>query len=178
MDWKNVLSKIAPTVVSALCGPLAGGVLTLAGEIFGIEDATTDKIKRVIESGQLTGEHIFALKELELKLKAEEDERGFRYAELEFKDRDSARARDTALVQAGKRNYRADSMFVLAVAVICWLVWIVWKGMDLNEYVKGIFTLVLGRFLGYLDNIYSFEFGTTRQGQYKTELLARKGDAA
>lgn len=82
-------------------------------------------------------------------------------------DRADARKRDTAFLQSGIRNYRADWMFVLAVAVICALVWLVWKDPSINEYMKGIFTLVLGRFLGYLDNIYSFEFGSTRASKTK-----------
>jgi hypothetical protein len=88
-------------------------------------------------------------------------------------DRKDARSRDTEFIKSGKRNYRADVMFVLAVAVICGLVWIVWKDPGINEYVKGIFTLVLGRFLGYLDNIYNFEFGTTRGSQRTRDLLAQ-----
>ncbi len=90
-------------------------------------------------------------------------------------DRKDARGRDVEFLKAGRRNYRADVMFVLAVAVICGLVWIVWKDPGINEYVKGIFTLVLGRFLGYLDNIYNFEFGTTRGSQQKNEILAQVG---
>ncbi len=86
-------------------------------------------------------------------------------------DRQSARQRDTAFLSAGTRNYRADFMFVLAVTVICWLVWLIWKDPSINEYMKGIFTLVLGRFLGYLDNIYNFEFGTTRASKTKDNTI-------
>jgi hypothetical protein len=82
-------------------------------------------------------------------------------------DRADARKRDAAFIQAGTRNYRADGMFVLAVAMISGLVWLVWKDPSINEYMKGIFTLVLGRFLGYLDNIYNFEFGSTRASKAK-----------
>lgn len=173
MDWKNVIGKLAPTVAVGLGGPLAGGVVSLLGDLFGVSEPTQEKIKGIIESGQMTGEHVAALKALEMKLKAEEQERGFKYAELEVKDRESARQRDAALMAAGKRNYRADVMFVLAVVVICALVWLVWKDTSLNEFLKGIVTLVLGRFLGYLDNIYNFEYGTTRASAVKTELLAR-----
>lgn len=84
-----------------------------------------------------------------------------------------ARKRDSIFVQLGKRNYRADIMFLLAIAVITWLVWIVWKEPAINEYVKGIFTLVLGRFLGYLDNIYNFEFGSTRSSKTKDTTIER-----
>lgn len=71
----------------------------------------------------------------------------------------------------GQRNYRADAMLVLAVAIIAILVWAVWRENDLGEYVKGIVTLVLGRFLGYLDNIYNYEFGTTRGSARKDATI-------
>lgn len=83
----------------------------------------------------------------------------------------SARGRDVNFLTSGKHNIRADIMFVLAVVVTCFLVWIVWKDQDVNEYVKGIVTLVLGRFLGYLDNIYSFEFGSTRSSKSKDATI-------
>ena len=173
MSWTEVLGKIAPTVVTALAGPLAGGVVALLGEAFGISEPTQRKIKDVIEKGQMTGEQLTALKTLELKLQGEEQERGFKYAELEIRDRESARVRDATIAQASGRNWRADSMYLLAVAIVFLLVYLVWKDGDTNEYVKGIVTLVLGRFLGYLDNIYSYEFGTTRSSQQKNLLLAQ-----
>ena len=171
MGWKDTLGKLAPTVASALGGPLAGVAVSALGNLFGISEPTQDKIKVAIENGSLTGEQISGLRQLEMKLKAEEAERGFRYAELEFKDRDSARGRDAEIVKAGKRNYRADAMFLLAVAVIVALVYAIWKDPSINEFMKGIVTLVLGRFLGYLDNIYSFEFGTTRGSQNKDSTI-------
>lgn len=173
MAWTDILMKLAPTVVSALASPLAGAAVAALGEVFGMSEPTQEKIKEIMESGQMTGEQISALKALELKLKAEEQERGFRYAELEIRDRESARDRDAKLAQAGIKNRRADSMYFLAIVVICALVYLVWKDGSINEYVKGIITLVLGRFLGYLDNIYNFEFGTTRGSEQKSLLLAR-----
>lgn len=92
---------------------------------------------------------------------------------LEIEDRSSARNRDAEFIKAGVRNHRGDLMFLLAVVIIMALVWIVWKDPQINEYVKGIFTLVLGRFLGYLDNIYNFEFGTTRGSQNKDETIKK-----
>ena len=87
-------------------------------------------------------------------------------------DVQSARERDAQFITSGKHNYRADTMFVLAVLVTLLLVWIVWKDPSISEYVKGIFTLVLGRFLGYLDNIYNFEFGTTRSSRSKDDTIS------
>lgn len=87
-----------------------------------------------------------------------------------LKDTQSARERDIAIVTSGKHNYRADSMYVLAIILIAALVWVVLKS-EIDEYAKGIITLVLGRFLGYLDNIYNFEFGTTRSSKTKDTTI-------
>jgi len=173
MDWKSIIGTLAPTVASALGGPLAGAAVVAIGELLGISEPTQDKIKVAIENGSLTGEQVSAIRQLELKLKGEEEERGFRYTELEFKDRDSARGRDAELVKSGQHNYRADTMFVLAVGVIVGLVYAIWTEPGINEFMKGVVTLVLGRFLGYLDNIYSFEFGTTRGSQNKDATISK-----
>lgn len=176
MGWKEIIGTLAPTVASALGGPLAGAAVVAIGELLGITEPTQDKIKVAIENGSLTGEQVSAIRLLELKLKGEEEERGFRYTELEFKDRDSARGRDTELNKSGQHNYRADAMFMLAVAVIVGLVYSIWTEPSINEFMKGVVTLVLGRFLGYLDNIYSFEFGTTRGSQTKDATINKLSD--
>lgn len=95
-------------------------------------------------------------------------------AELELaylKDRQDARARDSEFLKLGRTNHRANVMFVLAVVMVGVVIWIVWRDQQINEYVKGIFTLVLGRFLGYLDNIYNYEFGSTRGSKDKDETI-------
>ena len=171
MDWLGTLKSLAPTVATAILGPLGGVAVSAIGELLGVSDATQDKIAEVIKTGQLTPEQITALKKLELEYLNNEKERGFRYAELEFKDVADARKRDTAFLQAGTRNYRSDIMFLLAVAVIMALVWVIWKDPAINEYVKGIFTLVLGRFLGYLDAIYNFEYSSTRSSKTKDATI-------
>lgn len=171
MDWLAVVKKLAPTVAVALGGPAAGMVVSGLGELLGLDDPTPQKIQDVIEQGQLTAEQISAIKQLEMRLKAEEQERGFRFEELAFRERADARDRDVKLASTGQRNYRADTMVALAVLVIVGLVYLIWRDPDINEFMKGIVTLVLGRFLGYLDNIYSFEFGTTRGSQAKDSTI-------
>ena len=96
MNWLDTLKKLAPTVASALGGPLAGVAVTALGELFGVAEPTQDKIKALIESGQMTGQQIADIRALELKLKGEEAERGFKYAELEVKNVESARSMKVA----------------------------------------------------------------------------------
>lgn len=105
--------------------------------------------------------------EFKLAILAQEKE----FLTLYYADLESARRRDSEFVKAGKRNVRADSMYFLAVAVIVGLFYTVWKSPELDEFVKGIVSLVLGRFLGYLDGIYNFEFGSTRSSKDKDSTI-------
>lgn len=166
-------------IVASLLGTLAQnglGLLSSAIQAKGkevVENALGVKIsdnpspEEVSKLRQLQFDHEERLLELGIE-KARQDLEAFKE---EVKDRDSARERDVEFIKRGMVNNRANFMFFLAVVMVGLLVWIVWKDQNINEYVKGIFTLVLGRFLGYLDNIYSFEFGTTRGSKEKDETI-------
>lgn len=160
---------------------ILGGALLSKGK-----DVVEEKLGIDIDKALGTEEGRIKLKQLEMEheqwlveadiRRNEQELQGFK---IEVEDRGSARARDAEFIKAGTHNSRADMMFILAVIVICGLVYIVWKDQSVNEYVKGIFTLVLGRFLGYLDNIYNFEFGTTRNSRTKDvtiEQLSKGGE--
>ena len=71
------------------------------------------------------------------------------------------------------RNRRTDSMFVVAVGIIVWLVYLVVYKSDINQFAQGVVTTVLGMFLRELGSMYSFETGTTRGGQSKDSAIAR-----
>lgn len=164
-----------PIVASLLANGLTllGNAVMAKGQDF-IEEKVGVKLDSLIgtEEGKIKLAQIEADNEAELRkfvlAKREQEIAEFR---VEVEDRTSARNRDVELAKVGRRNNRADLMFLLAVAIIGGLVWIVWKDQGINEYVKGIFTLVLGRFLGYLDNIYNFEFGTTRSSRDKDTTI-------
>lgn len=169
MDWLKTIGTIAPTVASALLGPLGGVAVSAIGSIIGIDEPTQDKIKSAIEAGNLTGEQITQIKTLELKLKAEEAERGFRYAELEFKDRDSAR---TMLTQTGAKT-PAVLTWIIVTIVLLLEGYILFKGVP-----EGMNELVMGRVLGTLDTslamVLAFWFGTTHGSAMKTEIIANQ----
>lgn len=169
MDWKAVLGKIAPTVAVALGGPLAGGVVEVIGDLLGISDPTQDKIKSAIEQGQLTGQQIADLKTLELKLQAEERERGFRYVELEFKDREGARR---ANVDGGTMKQLFWLSFWLITTVLIAELCVLWLGIP-----HGVPEIIVGRVLGMLDSVamqvMNFWYGTSSGSVRKTDLISQ-----
>lgn len=91
MNWQAVLKTLAPTVASALLGPMGGIAVAAIGSALGIDAPTQDKIAKAFVAGQLTPEALEKIKLLELDYQNQERERGFKYAELAFKDVDSAR---------------------------------------------------------------------------------------
>lgn len=130
--------------------------------------------EQLVQMRQLQFDHEETLLELGIekaKLALEERKLDTEDLKTEVTDRTDARKRDSILLSLGQHNYRADMMFVLAVVVICVLVWMIWKDPEVNEFMKGIVTLVLGRFLGYLDAVYNFEFGTTRGSRSKDATI-------
>lgn len=85
-------------------------------------------------------------------------------------DMQDARKRDVAM---GGQNYRAHALVAAALGlVILCLAVLVWKsGMD--DVGKGAVSLILGRALGWVEQIFSFEFGTTRTSKAKDEAISR-----
>ena len=169
MDWLGVLKSLAPTVASALGGPLAGTAITAIGSLLGVSEPTKAKIEEAFVNGQLTGEQIAGLKQLEMKLKAEEQDRGFKYAELEYKDRADAR---NMAVQTGAKT----------PAVLTWLIVAIVLSLEgyilFNGTPERVSEIVMGRILGTLDmcliTVLSYWFGTTYGSSRKTDMLAGK----
>lgn len=70
------------------------------------------------------------------------------------------------------KTYRVNVLLALAyVMVIACLAITVWSS-DIGEYAQGIVTLILGRFLAYTDQVYSFELGTTRASKTKDDTIS------
>ena len=97
MDWQDVLKTVAPTVAAALLGPMGGIAVAAIGSAIGVDAPTQDKIAKAFTAGQLTPDALEKIKLLELDYQNQVRERGFKYAELAFKDVDSARAMQIAI---------------------------------------------------------------------------------
>ncbi len=162
----DLLKTLAPTVASALLGPLGGVAVSALGNLFGVSEPTQQKIADAIQSGQITPDQLSKLKELELQYQNEEKERGFKYAELEVKDVDSARNRE---IQT-KDNTNKILAFTIVGAFIAMV------GATLLGYAK-VESVLAGTLVGYLsakaEQVLAYYFGSNRDSHRKTELLAQ-----
>ena len=164
------LSTAAPTIASALLGPLGGVAVAGLGKALGIDGATTESITKAIQGGQITPEAMAEIQKLELQFKNDEKERGFRYSELEFKDRDSAR-------QANVTGGTQTKVFWLSVIIL-----LLSFGSEIyvlfNGYSMAVDAVVVGRILGFLDaaalQALAYWLGSSHGSQQKTEIMAAK----
>jgi len=165
MDWTSILKTVAPTVATALLGPLGGVAVAALGKVLGVSEATQDKIADVIKSSSLTPEQISALKELELKYINDEKERGFKYAELAFKDTDSARGMQ---IQT-KSNIPATLAGIVTIGFFSILSFLIFT----PDYKPTEPLLIL---LGSLGTswtmIIGFYFGSSKSSQDKDHVIA------
>lgn len=160
----ELLMKLAPTVASALLGPLGGVAVAGLGKIFGIDNATTSDITKAFADGKLTPEQLSNIKELELRLQAEEKERGFRYTELEFKN--TADARD---MQKQTRSYfpATLSTFVTAGFFGILMTLLVWEYKPTEPLL-----IMLGALGAAFGNVVNFWLGSSHGSQAKSAMLA------
>lgn len=180
-DWKDLIRKVAPTVASAIGGPLAGVATTALSQIIlGKPDATQDELQMAVSNGQLTGEQITEIKKLEMQLKAEEAERGFRYSDLEYKtevayleDRQSARARQ----QENKDTMPQQIFYLLLFIYVAQQAAMLGGLVPTDDFVRALITRGFGIIETGLIGAIGFFIGSSRGSKTATESLTRIAEA-
>jgi hypothetical protein len=163
-DFGTVFKTIAPTLVSMLGGPVAGLAYELLGKAMG---TTAEDAQKIVASGNMTGEQLAAIKVAELEAKAKEQEFGFKFAELEIRDRESARQ-----MQIANKSLTPEILsWLIVFATIMLEGWIVTQGVP-----TGAEDIIVGRVLGTLDTAFitvlAFWLGTSRSSQTKDATIA------
>ncbi len=163
MEW---LAKLAPTVASALFGPLGGIAAEVVGGALGLSDKTVETVKTTLQSGQMTPEQLSALKQAEMEVKKMEQEQGFKFAELAVKNTQGARDMQVSV--------RSKVPAILATLVTFGFFGILIGMMTgrLNISEQQSLLIMLGALGTAWGSIINFYFGSSHGSQIKTEALA------
>ena len=77
------------------------------------------------------------------------------------------------------KNKRIAMLSAVAyVTVIICLIATVLLSDGISDYAQGVITLVLGKYLGYTDQVYAYDFGTTRSSSTKDATIAALSSSA
>jgi hypothetical protein len=92
-------------------------------------------------------------------------------------DTQSARTRDIEPAKTGIRNHRANVLAAVALLLVLLCLTVVIWSTDANEFAKATVSLILGSALGRVEQLFSFEFGTTRASKTKDDTINRMSGA-
>ncbi len=87
-------------------------------------------------------------------------------------DRQNARGRDVAIVQAGRYNLRADLLAFFAVAGLVLCVYFIARDAALPERAVNAIMFVAGVLASAVRDVYGFEFGSSRSSQAKDATIS------
>jgi hypothetical protein len=157
MDW---LKTIAPTIATALGGPLAGLAIEAVSKAVGIDPKD---VQSTISDGKLSADQIMLLKQAEVDMAARAQEMGLDFAKLNVEDRKSARE-----MQAETRSYIPA---ILAVTVTIGFFGILIGMMTETFKTSDALMLMLGSLGTAWTGIIAFYFGSSAGSQAKDDLL-------
>jgi hypothetical protein len=175
MNWIDIVKGVAPTVASALLGPLGGVAVSAIGNALGMSEPTQDAIAKAFTDGQIKPEDLAKIKQLEIEFKTHESDMGYKYSELAYKqdalavgDRDSARK---ANVTGGAQMPLFWLSLVLLIVTLGCEIAVLFLG-----YPPTTSEMVVGRILGLMDAVAMmvlvYWYGSNKDSARKTEMLA------
>ena len=157
MDW---LTQLAPTIATALGGPLAGMAVSAVSKAIG---CTPEEVQNVISSGKLDATQVAAIQQAELELKKQAQAMNLDFEKLANDDRKSARD-----MQAVTRSFIPP---LLAVGVTLGFFGILFGLMYGQIQHAPQIDIMLGSLGTAWTGIIAFYFGSSASSQNKDQLL-------
>ena len=158
MEW---LKQIAPTIATALGGPLAGMAVSAVSKALNI---APEEVQNVISSNKLDAEQVAAIQLAELELKKQAQSMNLDFAKLTVEDRKSARD-----MQIATKSMLVPSLAILIVSAFIGVVIATLGGFAVVDSV------LAGTLIGYLsakaEQVVNFYFGSSAGSQRKDEMI-------
>ena len=151
-----LIGQVAPTIATALGGPVAGmAVKALSGALFGHEDATEDDIKTALANP--TADQLAALKKIDADFKVQMKTLDIVLERIAASDRDSAR----------KMAIMTHDWTPRVLAVVIVMSWGIVQWFLLHNVIEPSMRELIARVLGTLDGalmlVLSYYFGSAHK---------------
>ena len=160
MEW---LKQIAPTIATAMGGPLAGMAVSAISKAIGVEP---EKVGDLISNNKLTAEQIAQVKIAEIELQKQAQELGLNFEKLAVDDRKSARE-----MQATTRSIVPPVLAAIVTFGFFGIMVMMLLGkVDSNNPA---ILMMLGSLGTAWTGIIAYYFGSSAGSQAKTEMLSK-----
>ena len=162
MSWKDTLAAIAPTLATALGGPLAGAATKfLASELLGDENSSIEDIELAITGA--SPEQLVNIKELDNQFKLGMKKLDIDVFALEVESSNSARINH-------KDSYTPAVLVYMLTALIATVVYFLFTDTVPESNENTLYMLLGSLTTAWLQSV-SYWTGTTRSSAEKTKLL-------
>jgi len=162
-----LLGQVAPTIATALGGPLAGiAVKTLSAVLLGHENGSEDDVKAAMSSA--SPDQLVALKKIDADFKAHMKELDIDLERIAAGDRDSARQ-----MQRETKDWVPKLLaIVITIGFFGILVWMLVMGMP--QTGTEALLMMLGALGTAWTGVVNFYYGSSAGSKAKNDLLAAK----
>jgi hypothetical protein len=189
MDWKKLIAAVAPSLGTALGGPLAGAAVKVLGDqILGNEDASEDEVAAAVVKG-LSPEHIVALKQADQSFAIRMRELDIDLSKLNA-ETEKAYLADT---QDARKAHGSDAgVFWLGISILITfggvMGAVLWGSFELmtggitvkDVAIVGMVSGLIGTVVGYVaanaQQVVAYFFGSSRGSAAKTDAMAAAVD--
>ena len=162
-----LLEQVAPTIATALGGPLAGlATKTLSNVLFGHEEGDADAISAALQGAG--PDQLANLKKIDADFKSKMKELDIDLERIAADDRDSARRREMALGDHTPKILAA----AVTIGFFGILFWMFVNGVPKNG--NEALLLMLGALQTAFTGIIAYYFGSSAGSKAKDNLLAGK----
>ena len=163
-----LLGQIAPTIATALGGPLAGiAVKTLSNVLLGHENGSEDDVKAAMASA--SPDQLSALKKIDADFKVHMKELDIDLERIAAGDRDSARKMQTAT-----KDWTPKALaFFITFGFFGALIWIMVFGIP--QTGTEVLLMMLGSLSTSWTGVVQFYYGSSAGSKAKTDAMTKGG---
>ena len=169
MDWKALVSTVAPWIGTALAGPLGGAALGAVADALGLSDKTEASIKAALSG--VTPEQMLAIKNADQVFALKMQELGYK----QISDMEALAVGDRKDARDMQKTTRSWVPATLSLIVTLGYFGILagMLGGVFNVTDSEALLIMLGSLSTAWGVVMAFWFGTTSDSGRKTELLAK-----
>lgn len=169
MDLLKIVGAVAPTLATAIGGPLGGMAMQVVSSVLGLPTDSSEKdVEKALK--QATPEQLLALKQADNDFAVRMRELDIDLEKIAASDRDSARRREAQV-----RDWMPRVLAFVVVAGFMATVFLVLLG-----YVDGmkdpLMATTTGTIIGFVsakcEQVVAYYFGSSSSSQQKTQMLA------
>lgn len=162
MNWKSIVGTVAPTIATALGGPMAGAAVKFLGSQFlGDENATEEKVAEFVKSAN--PEDLLRLKQADQEFQLQMEKLGVDVFNIEAEDKKNARKEHKHSIMPAVLSV---GLTFLVAAIVSLLFYV-----NVPEGAREVLFMLLGVVVKEWGGSMQYWFGTTRGSAEKNKHL-------